>query len=46
MANLNPTNPLVSSSFLYSYAGTPLYATVSAYGTLGVNSSNSLAAIR
>ena len=45
MANLNPTNPLVSSSFLYSYAGTPLYATVSAYGTLGVNSSNSLAAI-
>ena len=45
MPNFNAQNPLVSNTFLYSYGGTPSSPTVSAFGVLGVNCSNSLATV-
>ena len=40
MGNFNPTNSLVSSTFLYNYTAGNNNPTISAYGTLGVNSNN------
>ena len=42
MGNFNPTNPLVSATFLYSYGGTLSSPTVSAFGTFGINSNSAM----